>query len=314
MKRIKTVETSLSGKYGPSSTKKLKNKALTKSHMQRLVSGHMYFTKVAVLPDIFNENAFSLSDVLEIIRPILSIHFNFMIETEWLINQYPCLCRETPITLVVGEKMGTDKNNLMRDAKKWENITVLGAKLPISFGTHHTKLSIFECETKIHVIISTANLIEENSNFFLIYPCVEDVRGSIEGYSSGNSLRYQESIALRQLWLKEVMCKWRSNKMGRTHAMPHVKSYVEIVDGVPRWILLTSANLSKAAWGDLQKNGTQLMIRSYELGVLITDPAKIKLPFDYPILKYTSKDEPWIYDKSYVDPDSLDREWIVSHK
>ena len=30
------------------------------------------------------------------------------------------------------------------------------------------------------------------------------------------------------------------------------------------WFLLTSANLSKAAWGALQKNNSQLMIRSYE--------------------------------------------------
>lgn len=32
-----------------------------------------------------------------------------------------------------------------------------------------------------------------------------------------------------------------------------------------RWFLLTSANLSKAAWGTLQKNNSQLMIRSYEV-------------------------------------------------
>jgi hypothetical protein len=29
-----------------------------------------------------------------------------------------------------------------------------------------------------------------------------------------------------------------------------------------------SANLSKAAWGALEKDGSQLMIRSYEIGVL----------------------------------------------
>lgn len=29
-----------------------------------------------------------------------------------------------------------------------------------------------------------------------------------------------------------------------------------------------SANLSKAAWGALEKNNTQVMVRSYELGVL----------------------------------------------
>jgi len=33
--------------------------------------------------------------------------------------------------------------------------------------------------------------------------------------------------------------------------------------------LLTSSNLSKAAWGTLQKQGKQLMIRNYELGVLV---------------------------------------------
>lgn len=41
------------------------------------------------------------------------------------------------------------------------------------------------------------------------------------------------------------------------------------------WFLLTSANLSKAAWGTLQKNNSQLMIRSYELGVLFL-PSLIK--------------------------------------
>jgi hypothetical protein len=35
------------------------------------------------------------------------------------------------------------------------------------------------------------------------------------------------------------------------------------------WHLVTSANLSRAAWGDMQKNGSQLHIRHYELGVLI---------------------------------------------
>ncbi|KAG8514371.1 Tyrosyl-DNA phosphodiesterase 1 [Galemys pyrenaicus] len=34
-----------------------------------------------------------------------------------------------------------------------------------------------------------------------------------------------------------------------------------------------SANLSKAAWGALEKNGSQLMIRSYELGVLFLPSA-----------------------------------------
>jgi len=35
------------------------------------------------------------------------------------------------------------------------------------------------------------------------------------------------------------------------------------------WHMITSANMSKAAWGSLQKNNSQLMIRSYELGILV---------------------------------------------
>lgn len=40
------------------------------------------------------------------------------------------------------------------------------------------------------------------------------------------------------------------------------------------WFLLTSANLSKAAWGQLQKNDSQLRILSYEMGVLFL-PSKM---------------------------------------
>lgn len=37
--------------------------------------------------------------------------------------------------------------------------------------------------------------------------------------------------------------------------------------------LCFSANLSKAAWGALEKNNTQVMVRSYELGVLYVPSA-----------------------------------------
>ena len=35
------------------------------------------------------------------------------------------------------------------------------------------------------------------------------------------------------------------------------------------FLVMTSHNLSKAAWGTLQKNDTQLYIMHYELGVLL---------------------------------------------
>lgn len=42
---------------------------------------------------------------------------------------------------------------------KATNITVEAASLPIPFGTHHTKLSLFESCSRVHLIISTANLV-----------------------------------------------------------------------------------------------------------------------------------------------------------
>lgn len=41
-----------------------------------------------------------------------------------------------------------------------------------------------------------------------------------------------------------------------------------------------SANLSKAAWGALERNGAQLMIRSYELGVLFLPSAFVSSGLD----------------------------------
>ncbi|KAJ1367571.1 tyrosyl-DNA phosphodiesterase 1 [Parelaphostrongylus tenuis] len=96
--------------------------------------------------------------------------------------------------------------------------------------------------------------------------------------------------------------------------MPHVKTYTEIIDGNPQWILVTSANLSKAAWGDFQKTKTQLMVRSYELGVLITDSSRLRLPYDYPVMKYSSADEPWLCDISYTKEDSHGKQWIVTRR
>lgn len=52
--------------------------------------------------------------------------------------------------------------------------------------------------------------------------------------------------------------------------MPHIKSFARYSNDFSKlyWFLLTSANLSKAAWGKYEKNETQIYIMSYEIGVL----------------------------------------------
>ncbi|GMF64562.1 unnamed protein product [Phytophthora lilii] len=106
--------------------------------------------------------------------------------------------------------------------------------------------------------------------------------------------------------------------------------------GTLDWAIVTSSNLSKAAWGTFQKNKTQFMIRSYELGVMFlpqlvksecpaaqlvtigskaaelsgveasaSHPAKLlPLPYQFPMTTYNpKKDEPWVWDLVRENPD-----------
>ncbi|TPX62459.1 hypothetical protein SpCBS45565_g07020 [Spizellomyces sp. 'palustris'] len=114
----------------------------------------------------------------------------------------------------------------------------------------------------------------------LVFPTVENVRSSLEGWAAGNSIPFDsKNWAKQQHYMRPRMCIWRADAAGRDRAMPHIKTFTRLSeDGDIAWFLLTSANLSKAAWGSLEKNAKQLMIRSYELGVLVY-PGLFKMPW-----------------------------------
>ncbi|KAM4013864.1 tyrosyl-DNA phosphodiesterase 1 [Anomaloglossus baeobatrachus] len=172
----------------------------------------------------------------------------------------------------------------------------------------------------------------------LIYPSVDNVRTSLEGYPAGGSLPYGLQTAQKQPWLHTYFHKWKAETSGRSRAMPHIKTYMRASPDCQElaWFLVTSANLSKAAWGSLEKNGSQLFIRSYELGVLFLPSAfdlptgsfHVKLniyakkedsgrtfpvPFDLPPERYSGKDRPWVWNIPYVNaPDSHGNIWCPS--
>ncbi|KAJ8761732.1 hypothetical protein K2173_004541 [Erythroxylum novogranatense] len=106
----------------------------------------------------------------------------------------------------------------------------------------------------------------------IIWPSVEDVRCSLEGYAAGNAIP-SPLKNVEKGFLKKYWAKWNATHTGRCRAMPHIKTFTRYNGQKLAWFLLTSANLSKAAWGTLQKNNSQLMIRSYELGVLFLPSA-----------------------------------------
>ncbi|XP_066244354.1 tyrosyl-DNA phosphodiesterase 1 isoform X2 [Saccopteryx leptura] len=170
----------------------------------------------------------------------------------------------------------------------------------------------------------------------LIYPSVENVRTSLEGYPAGGSLPYGIQTAEKQSWLHSYFHQWAAETSGRSTAMPHIKTYLRSSPDFSQlaWFLVTSANLSKAAWGALEKNGAQLMIRSYELGVLFLPSAfgldsfmvkqkffsgsggpaaPFPVPYDLPPELYGSKDRPWIWNIPYVKaPDTHGNMWVPS--
>lgn len=144
----------------------------------------------------------------------------------------------------------------------------------------------------------------------LIYPTVDNVRISLEGYPAGGSLPYSNKVAQKQTWLRNFLHQWKSRIHGRSSASPHIKTYVRVSPDFTKvaWMLITSANLSKAAWGAFEKNETQLAIRSYELGVLflpqqfgkseflLSKSDSLMVPFDVPPVAYATDDQPWIWD------------------
>ncbi|KAK7075083.1 tyrosyl-DNA phosphodiesterase 1 [Halocaridina rubra] len=145
----------------------------------------------------------------------------------------------------------------------------------------------------------------------VVYPSEEDIRTSSQGWCGGSCLPYSSETHAKQEWLMQHFHLWRSNKRRRTRAMPHIKSYARLNKEWTRaqFLIMTSSNLSKAAWGMLQKQASQLFIRSYEAGVLFlpkfvtgTEEFELKspwkdigfsLPFDVPVTPYPSGAKPW---------------------
>ncbi|XP_037102468.1 tyrosyl-DNA phosphodiesterase 1 isoform X1 [Syngnathus acus] len=202
-----------------------------------------------------------------------------------------------------------------------------------SMGVDKTKWLAGEFQRTLATVGKSA--LRPNPPVHLLYPSVEDVRMSLEGYPAGGSLPYSIQTAQKQLWLHSYFHRWQADSTGRTHAMPHIKTYMRASPDFTQlaWFLVTSANLSKAAWGALEKNNTQVMVRSYELGILYvpsafnmkTFPVRknpfpvsssssgFPVPFDLPPTRYTSKDQPWIWNIPHSQaPDTHGNVWVPS--
>jgi tyrosyl-DNA phosphodiesterase-1 len=129
---------------------------------------------------------------------------------------------------------------------------------------------------------------------------------------------------------------------GRDRAAPHIKTYIRYNDeGSIDWALLTSANLSKQAWGEATKPSGELRVASWEIGVLVwpelfgkdvsmigtfrsdtpreqpgskTGKEKtligVRIPYSVPLQGYSTGEVPWVATLDHGEPDRFGHRWL----
>ncbi|CAH1958746.1 unnamed protein product [Acanthoscelides obtectus] len=155
--------------------------------------------------------------------------------------------------------------------------------------------------------------MSSNASISMVYPSVDNVMTGYYGPESGGCLPYSKATNEKQRWLQDYLYQWKAEAYGRTKAMPHIKSYCRVSPCLTKlaFFLLTSANLSKAAWGGPFNKDGSVYVRSYEAGVLFLpkffdqEYFEIKnttankngtlFPFmyDLPLTPYRKDDYPW---------------------
>ncbi|KAF2019391.1 phospholipase D/nuclease [Aaosphaeria arxii CBS 175.79] len=130
--------------------------------------------------------------------------------------------------------------------------------------------------------------------FNIIFPTAEEIRRSLDGYGSGASIhtKIQSKAQQKQLeYLRPLFCHWNNfnefsqssaisqpqslsevRRAERGYAAPHIKTYVRFHDESQQkidWAMVTSANLSKQAWGDITNKKGEVWIQSWETGVIV---------------------------------------------
>lgn len=237
---------------------------------------------------------------------------------------------------------------------------------------------------------SYCNAIPKLLKLQIVYPTVDEIRESVEGYRGGGSVPGTHKNVSKP-FLRPLFRKWRSiskaqgeapkeaaapeaavaavasssvcdhsyNPLWKGNHVPHIKTYYQLRrkrggsfnkgetlsnDFSFLWFVMTSHNLSKAAWGDVvnsvRHGGSRLFIRHWELGVFAAPSllgvdylvpwtpdqagrytessaseeavATIPVPFKVSPDAYEKTDIPWAVDLCYSRPDRYGRCSVTS--
>ncbi|KAI1308095.1 tyrosyl-DNA phosphodiesterase [Xylaria venustula] len=210
---------------------------------------------------------------------------------------------------------------------------------------------------------SRNSLSSAGPNFKVVFPTADEIRRSLDGYSSGGSIhtKIQSAQQAKQLqYLRPLFHHWANDSpngvsisppasgnstsshkdSGRKRAAPHIKTYIRCSAKSIDWALLTSANISKQAWGEATSKAGDVRIASWEIGVLVwpelltgdaeatmvgtfkTDEPNrdadgdanapvvgLRIPYDLPLQKYGSSEVPWVATMSHAEPDWMGHVW-----
>ncbi|KFY40178.1 hypothetical protein V495_05558 [Pseudogymnoascus sp. VKM F-4514 (FW-929)] len=216
-------------------------------------------------------------------------------------------------------------------------------------------------KTLFTALSASSNSPSKSPKLGIVFPTPDEIRNSLDGYKSGGSIhvKIQTPAQAKQLkYLKPLFYHWAGDnrpapppsassaapstvrEAGRKRAAPHIKTYIRFADeGKTRidWALVTSANLSKQAWGEGLNSAGDVRICSYELGVLVSpsmyaeDAVMVptfqenmpkeavdgkttigcRMPYDLPLVRYGEGEEPWCATKAYEEPDWMGRSYGV---
>lgn len=183
----------------------------------------------------------------------------------------------------------------------------------------------------------------------IIFPTADEIRRSLDGYQSGNSIHMKLDSVMQKAqlkYMKPLLCTWSGDtkedrdgvrEAGRRRAAPHIKTFIRFSDescNRIEWTLVTSANLSKQAWGEMANKQGDVNIKSFEIGVLVCPQwladgeekvamvpvfkkdkpemdaleevdkvVGVRMPYDLPLTSYAEDEEPWCAERPHAEPD-----------
>ncbi|KAG5982639.1 hypothetical protein E4U55_001619 [Claviceps digitariae] len=198
----------------------------------------------------------------------------------------------------------------------------------------------------------------QRPRFKIVFPSADEIRTSLDGYASGGSIhtKIQSAQQMQQLnYMRPILYHWANDcndgaalpcdvavqNSGRNRAAPHIKTYIRYNENrTLDWALLTSANLSKQAWGEAAKPTGEMRIASWEMGVLVwpelvernasmvasfqsdgpnqLNPAAevddavsvaLRIPYSLPLQRYSAGEVPWVSSMAHREPDCHGQLW-----